>query len=84
MAIDTRRVILAAVEAAIDDIVSATPSPPKLSKSKGRQRLPAGRALLLGAGMMTAARLATGSRGRQLLESAQERLAEYVEDGAGE
>jgi hypothetical protein len=81
MAIDTRRVILAAVEAAIDDVASAAP---KLQKAKGRRRLPAGRAFLLGAGVVTAARLATGSRARQLVESAQERLADYVEDGAGQ
>ncbi len=80
MAIDTRRVILAAVEAAFDDVASAAPKAVK----KGGRGLPAGRAFLLGAGMMTAARLATGTRGRQLVESAQERLAQYVEDGAGE
>jgi hypothetical protein len=81
MAIDTRRVILAAVEAAIDDVASAAPKP---SKGKDRRRLPAGRAILLGAGMVTAARLATGSRARELVESVQERLADYVEDGAGQ
>jgi hypothetical protein len=81
MAIDTRRVILAAVEAAIDDVVSAAPKP---RKAKQRRRLPAPRAFLLGAGVVTAARLATGPRARQLVESAQERLADYVEDGAGQ
>jgi hypothetical protein len=80
MAIDTRRVILAAVEAAIDDVASAAPKP----RSKERRRLPAGPAFLLGAGMVTAARVAVGSRGRELLGSVQERLADYVEDGAGE
>jgi hypothetical protein len=81
MAIDTRRVILAALEAAVDDVVSAAPTP---SKSKERKRLPAGRAFLLGAGMVTAARLATGPRARQLVDSVQGRLADYVEDGAGQ
>jgi hypothetical protein len=84
MAIDARRVISAAVEAAVQDVMS--------DGSKGRKRrgLPAGRAFLLGAGAVTVARLASGPRGRQLMESAQERLesvqerlADYVEDGAG-
>jgi hypothetical protein len=79
MAIDTRRVILAAVEAAIDDVVSAAPKP-----KKKRRGLPAGRAFLIGAGVVTAARLATGDRSRQLLDSVQERLADYVEDGTGD
>jgi hypothetical protein len=81
MAIDTRRVVMAAVEAALDDIASAAPKP------KDRRRLPTGRAFLLGAGTVTAARLATGPHARQLLGSLQERLAsvqerleEYVED----
>jgi hypothetical protein len=78
MAIDTRRVILAAVEAAIDDVMSAAPKP----KGKKRRGLPPGRAILLGAGVVTAARVATGSRSRKLLDSVQERLADFVEDGA--
>lgn len=76
MAIDTRRVIMAAVEAALDDVMSVAPEPDK------RRRLPAGRAFMLGVGIVTAARLATSSRSRQLLDSVQERLADYVEDGA--
>jgi hypothetical protein len=88
MAIDTRRVILAAVEAAIDDISSAASKPAKATKKKAKggesRKLPAGLAILLGAGVVTAARVAGGSRGRELLESAQQRLAEYVEDGAGQ
>jgi hypothetical protein len=78
MAIDTRKVILAAVEAALDDVMSAAKPEPR----RGQSRMPAGRAVLLGAGVMTAARFATSGRGRQLVESVQGRLAEYVEDGA--
>ena len=77
MAIDTRRVIMAAVEAALDDVMSAAKPEPRK-----RSHLPAGRAFLLGAGVVTAARLVTSSRGRELRESVQERLADYVEDGA--
>jgi hypothetical protein len=84
MAIDTRRVIMAAVEAALDDVMSAAPKP-----DKKKRRLPAGRALLLGAGIVTAARVATGSKSRELLgsvqdrlDSVQERLADYVEADA--
>ncbi len=74
MAIDTRRVILAAVEAALDDVMSAAPT------RKKRKKLPGGRAFLLGAGVVTAARLAKSPRARQLVESAQEKLTDYVED----
>jgi hypothetical protein len=71
MPIDTRRVILAAVEAALKD---EDPS----SKTKHKKRgLPAGRALLLGAGLMTAGRLAVGSRGREVMGSLQERLSDF-------
>jgi hypothetical protein len=80
MAIDAGRVILAALEAAIDDVASVAPKP---ARRKQRKRLGAGRAFLLGAGIVTAARLATGPRARELLESAEGRLAEYVEDDAG-
>ena len=53
-------------------------------KKKEKRGLPAGRAILLGAGAVTAARLAASPRARQLAESVQERLADYVEDGAGD
>ena len=78
MAIDTRKVILAAVEAALDDVMSAAKPEPR----RGRSRMPAGKAVLLGAGAVTVARLATSPRGRQLVDSVQGRLADYVEDGA--
>ena len=78
MAIDTRKVILAAVEAALDDVMSAAKPEPR----RGRSRMPAGRAVLIGAGVVTAARFATSSRARQVLESAQQRLADYVEEAS--
>jgi hypothetical protein len=85
MAIDTRRVIMAAVEAALDDVISAAPKPDKKKKKKEKKRgLPAGRAVLLGAGAVTAARLAASPKARELAGSVQERLADYVEDGAGD
>lgn len=66
MGIDMRRPLIAAIEAALDEINS---SPPQ-KKHKGG----AGRALLVGAGLVTAGRLAMSARGRGLLESLQERL----------
>ena len=83
MAIDTRRVILAAVEAALDDVMSAAPKPGKKNKKEKKKRgLPTGRAVLLGAGAVTAVRLAASPKAREMAGSVQERLAEYVEDGA--
>jgi hypothetical protein len=84
MAIDTRRVILAAFEAALDDVISAAPNPGKKKKKEKKRGLPAGRAVLLGAGAVTAARLAASPKARELAGSVQERLADYVEDGAGD
>jgi hypothetical protein len=77
MAIDVRRVALAAVEAAFDE---------QRQEPKKKRRLPAGRALLLGAGLMTAGRVAMRGRGGGLLESLQQRLADLEDerdDGAG-
>jgi hypothetical protein len=74
MAINAGRVLVAAVEAAVEEIASPAPN------AKHRRRLPAAPAFLLGAGTVTAARLAIGPHARQLLESVQERLAEFVED----
>jgi hypothetical protein len=87
MAIDTRRVILAAFEAALDDVMSAAPKPGKKKKKKEKEKkrgMPAGRAVLLGAGAVTAVRLAASPRARELAGSVQERLTEYVEDGTGD
>jgi hypothetical protein len=72
MPIDYRRVVLAAVEAALED-----PSPSSTPKTK-KGRLRGGRAVLIGAGLMTAGRLATGGRGREIVESLQHRLEESL------
>ena len=66
-----QRIIVAAAQAAIDE-ARATP-PPK------RRSIPAGRALLLGAGVMTAGRLVAGPRARELLSGLADRL-EALED----
>ena len=67
MAIDMRRPLGAALRAALDETL---PQQPKAAASpqKGSHQFGAGRALLLGAGLVTAGRLVTGSRGRALLE----------------
>jgi hypothetical protein len=70
MPIDYRRVVLAAVEAALED---SSPSP---AKKKRKSRLSTGRALVLGAGLVTAGRLVAGSRGRDMLDSLQHRMGQ--------
>jgi hypothetical protein len=70
MAIDLRRVVLAAVQAALEE---PDPGPAKKQRKK---RLSGGRAVLIGAGLMTAGRLAAAGRGRGMLESLQERLGD--------
>jgi phosphopantothenoylcysteine synthetase/decarboxylase len=67
MPIDLRKALRAAVEAALED-----PTPDVTKKP----RLSTGRALLVGAGLMAAGRLALGHRGQNMLESLQQRLAE--------
>ncbi len=67
MAIDLQRTVRAALDAALKDAGSPPPEPKKPFLSTGR-------ALLLGAGAMTAGRLLAGSRGHQLLGSLEERL----------
>ena len=70
MPIDMRRVIRAAVDAALEDPV---PQP------RRKRRLSAGRALLIGAGLMTAGKLAASSRGREVFGTLRDRV-EGVED----
>jgi hypothetical protein len=70
MPIDISRVIRAAVEAALEDPV---PQP------RRKRRLSSGRALLVGAGLMTAGKLAVSSRGRELFGTIRHRL-EDIED----
>lgn len=75
MAIDVARVVQAAVQAAMEQ-------PAQDGKPKKR-RLPGARAALIGAGVVTAGRLLAGPKGRELLGSVQQRIAEsdwYSED----
>jgi hypothetical protein len=66
----SQRIVIAAAQAAIDE-ARATPQPrPK------KRKLSAGRAMLLGAGLMTAGKIAAGGRGRHLLGG----LADRIED----
>ena len=67
--IDMRRVIRAAVDAALEDPVP----PPR------RKRLSTGRALLVGAGLMTAGKLVASSRGREMLGTLRDRV-EDIQD----
>ncbi|MDQ6820140.1 MAG: hypothetical protein M3076_07360 [Actinomycetota bacterium] len=62
-----RKVILAAVEAALEDVI---PSP----EEKKRHRLPAKRAILIGAGLMAAGRVAV--KGRRLMGTMSDRLGD--------
>ena len=68
-----QRIVIAAAQAAIDE---ARAAPPPRSKKRG---LSAGRAVLLGAGVMTAGRVVAGPRARQLLDGLAERI-ESLED----
>jgi hypothetical protein len=70
MPIDMRRVIRAAVDAALEDPV---PRP------RRKRRLSTGRVLLVGAGLMTAGKLAASPRGRQVFDTLRDRV-EDIED----
>jgi hypothetical protein len=78
----SQRIVIAAAQAAIDE-ARATPQP----KAKKR-RLSAGRAVILGAGLMTAGRMVAGPRARQLLGGLAERMedleARFTPDGGSE
>jgi len=70
MPIDMRRVIRAAVDAALEDPI---PQP------RRKRRLSTGRVLLVGAGLMTAGKLAASSRGREMFGTLRDRV-EDIED----
>jgi hypothetical protein len=70
MPIDMRRIALATVNAAFDQQQEA-------AKKSKRSHLPATRALLIGAGLMTVGRVALSGRGRGLLDSLEERLTAF-------
>ena len=63
--VDMRRVIRAAVDAAFEDPV---PQPRRKRRRSG------GRVLLLGAGLMTAGKLAASSRGREMFGTIRDRM----------
>lgn len=70
MALDLGRIAIAAVEAAFDQQEAA-------GKKHKRRHLPATRALLIGAGLMTVGRVALSGRGHDLLNSLEERLTQF-------
>lgn len=74
MPIDTQRTLLAAAQAALDEI-QAQPA-----KSKKRHSFGAGKALLLGAGLYTAGRVVVKGRGSGMLDAIQQRLP-HQDDG---
>lgn len=67
MAIDMRRVILAAVQAGLEE--------PASTKKPKKKLLPARRALLIGAGMATIGRVALRTRGDGIVDAIQQRVA---------
>ncbi len=74
MAIDMRRPLFAAIQAALDEV--------QAESHKKRHGVGAGRALLIGAGLYTAGRAVTRGRGRGLLDAIQQRLPEQDGDRA--
>jgi len=78
--IDTGRVLTAAAQAAVEDAVAQQ----RARRRSRRRRLPAARALLIGAGAVTAGRLAARGRGRALLGSLGDRLADIEARLGGE
>jgi hypothetical protein len=74
MAIDMQRPLVAALQAALDEIQAEPP--------KKRHKVGAGRALLLGAGLYTAGRVVAKGRGSGMLDAIQERLPHR--DGQGD
>ena len=79
MAIDTRPLVIAAAQGALDELRAGGQR-----KRKRGSHLPARRALLLGAGAVTAVRLAMRLRGRSVFEDLQDRLLEYEERHFGD
>lgn len=69
-----QRILIAAAQAAIDEARSIPQPPPKKKRS-----LPAGRAVLLGAGLVTVGRVAVGPRARQLLGGLADRFEDLEE-----
>jgi hypothetical protein len=78
MPVDLRRVILAAVQAALEDDQA---DKKKANKNKG---LSGGRAVAVGAALVVAARVAAGPGGRFVRDKVEDRLASLTRDGGGE
>jgi hypothetical protein len=78
MPVDLRRVVLAAVQAALEDDQA---DKKKANKNKG---LSGGRAVAVGAALVVAARVAAGPGGRFVRDRVQDRLASLTRDGGGE
>jgi len=74
MPIDLQRVLEAAVKAAVEPPVQAAP----VSRKTKKRRLSTGRAMLLGAGLVTAGRLVVNHKGQDILERVQQRIADPV------
>jgi hypothetical protein len=74
MPIDMRRPMIAAIQAALDEVKA---EPPK----KKRHGVGAGGALLVGAGLYTAGRVVTRGRGRGLIDALEQRLP-HQRDGS--
>jgi hypothetical protein len=66
--VDIRKVIRAAAEAALEEPAASPKPKPK------KRRLSTGRAVILGAGLVTAGRLAASARDSNVVSSLQERL----------
>ena len=76
MPIDMRRPMIAAIQAALDEVQA---EPPK----KKRHGVGASRALLLGAGLYTAGRVVARGHGRGLIDAIEQRLP-HQQDGSGD
>ena len=74
MPVDVRRVIRAAVDAALED-----PDP----QPRRKRRLSGGRVLLLGAGLMTAGKLAASSHGREMLGTIRDQMEDLQDKFLG-
>ncbi len=77
MAIDLSRIIQAAAQSALEDKSPTSKNRKQGSEQGDKRGITAPRAFLIGAGLVTAGRLVAGSRGRDMLESLQERLTDY-------
>jgi hypothetical protein len=71
MPIDIGRIVVAAIEAATQP--QQPPAPPPKSR---KPRLSTGKAMLVGAGVVTAGRLIAGPKAREMLGSVQQRITD--------